>query len=194
MKYKFHVLGNKAIYQGFHNIELLEFSFDKFAGDTSGVVTREVFRRKPCVGLLPFDPIRQEIILIEQIRPGPISNNHPNPWLLEIVAGIVEEDEDAADTAIREAQEEANCSITKIIPLYEYYVSPGCTSETIKLFCGITDTTHAGGIFGVQAENEDIKVHVVNLQDAFELLKSGQIINAATIVALQWLIINHQNF
>jgi ADP-ribose pyrophosphatase len=191
MKYKFNLLDKEIIYQGFHSIELLKFNFNKFSGELSNNVSREVFQRKPCVGVIPFDPIRQEIILIEQIRPGPITNNHPTPWLLEIVAGIVDENEQAEITVLREAKEEANCNITQIIPIYEYYVSPGCSSEIIKLYCGITDTTHAGGIYGLSDENEDIKVHVVKLQDAFTMLNSGKIINAATIIAMQWLLINH---
>lgn len=194
MKYKFHLVNKKIVFQGYHHIELLEFSFDKFTGGQSRVINREVFSRKPCVGIIPYDPKRKEIILIEQIRPGPISNKQSNPWLLEIVAGIIDDNEDPNTSALREAKEEANCNITQLIPIYEYYVSPGCSNETITIYCGITDTSNSGGIHGLSDEDEDIKVYVVKLEEAVNLLASGKIINAATIIAIQWLAINHHKF
>lgn len=192
MKYNFSVINKQTLYQGFHKIELFDFKFDKFAGGESDIVSRELSRRKSCVGLLPFDPVRKEILLIEQIRLGPLANQE-HPWLLEIVAGIIEDDESKESTVLREAKEEANCSISKLIPIYNYYLTPGGSSEKINLYCGITDTSNAGGVYGVEHEDEDIKVHIVKFKDAMDMLEDGKIINSSTIIALQWLALNINN-
>lgn len=192
MKYNFSIIKQQTLYRGFHKIELFDFKFDKFAGGESNVISRELSRRKSCVGLLPFDPVRQEVLLIEQIRLGPLANNE-HPWLYEVVAGIVEDDESQEETVLREAKEEANCSISKLIPIYTYYLTPGGSSEKINLYCGITDTSHAGGVFGVEHEEEDIKVHIVKFNDALNMLVDGKIINSSTIIALQWLALNINN-
>lgn len=193
MQHKYKLLKNESLYNGYHNVNSLKFTFELFNGGMSETIERELFIRKSCVAVLPYDPNRKELVLIEQIRPGPIANNHPNPWLLEIVAGIIEPDEDAISTVNREAKEEANCNITKLIPIYDYYVTPGCSTETVKLYCGLTDCSQLGGIHGVAEEGEDIKCHVFKLDKALDLLHNGKIINAATIISLQWLALNYKN-
>lgn len=194
MKYKYNILEKKNLYSGFHELLEYRFNFSKFNGSISPDISRELFKRKPCVGLLPYDPIRDEIILIEQIRLGPLVNND-TPWILEIVAGIVEDYEDKDSTIIRESLEEANCQVKKLIPIFEYYMTPGYCNETIKLYCGITDTSQhqTGNLAGLEEEAEDIKIHVFKSKDAFKMLDDGMIINASTIVALQWLRLNLNN-
>lgn len=109
---------------------------------------------------------------------------------MEIVAGIIESGETAENVVRRESIEEANCTITSLIPLYDYLASPGGMSERIALFCGRVDTTHAGGVHGVTDEGEDIKVHVVSRETALNQVKSGRINSASAIIALQWLALN----
>lgn len=189
MKYKFSLLENNIVYDGFHKIELFNFQYEKFNGSQSNIVTRELSRRTSCVGILPYDPKRQEVILIEQIRVGALANNE-HPWLLEIIAGIIEPNEDLEQTAKREAKEEADCSINQLIPIYEYYLSPGGSSEKINLYLGITNTDNAGGIHGCDSEDEDIKVHIIPISKAFLMLENCELTNASTIIALQWLKLN----
>ncbi|MBP9722109.1 MAG: NUDIX domain-containing protein [Gammaproteobacteria bacterium] len=194
MKYHCDVKQKKILYQGFNQLLEFKFKFSKFDGTMSGEIARELFYRNHCVGLMPYDPIRQEIILIEQCRIGPLINND-HPWTLEIIAGIVDEDENKDSTIIRESLEEANCEIQKLIPIYQYYMTPGCSNETMKLYCGLIDTSRktTGEICGLPEEAEDIKVHVIRLKDAFDMLDTDKINNASTIIALQWLKLNCLN-
>lgn len=110
--------------------------------------------------------------------------------MLEIVAGMIEDQETVEEVVKREAMEEAGCVITDLVPLYDYLVSPGGTTERVALFCGRVDVMHAGGVHGVIDEGEDIKVHVVTLDAALTLLKLGRMNSASSIIALQWLALN----
>ena len=114
------------------------------------------------------------------------------PWLLEIVAGIIDHPgETTEDVARRETTEEAGCELLDLIPICHYLVSPGGTSESITLFCGRVDaSTVTPGVRGVACEHEDIRVHVVSRAEALDLLHSGRINSAAPIIALQWLELN----
>lgn len=176
-------------YQGFFRIERYRLRHRLFNGQWSRAFTREIFERGHAAAVLPYDPIRDEVILIEQFRAGAL-DAPGGPWLFEIVAGMIEPDEAAEDVVRRESVEEANCIVTDLIPLYDFLVSPGGTTERIALFCGRVDATHAGGIFGAQHEDEDIKVHVVSLDDALTMLRSGKLNSASAIIALQWLALN----
>lgn len=171
-----------------------QFQFEKFSGTMSSILTRELFKRKNCVGVLPFDPKTNKILLVEQCRLGPLFNND-HPWMYEIVAGIVDAGEQQDNTALRESKEEANCDILKLIPIYDYYVTPGYCSETMKLYCGIFDSSKisSGSLYGLAEEHEDIKVHVISLEDALTMLSNGKINNSSTIIALLWLQLNCKN-
>lgn len=191
MPYDVEVLEKTICFQGFFRLDRYRLRYRLFSGDWSLPVVREILERGHAAAVIPYDPIRNEVILIEQFRIGALAVAD-GPWLMEIVAGIIEENESAADVVIREGIEEANCEITDLIPLYDYLVSPGGTSERIALFCGKVDTTQAGGIYGILEEGEDIKVHVVTLEQALSLLSAGKIISASAIIAIQWLALNRE--
>ena len=137
--------------------------------------------------VIPFDPIRQELILIEQFRIGAWAAGWPQPWLLECVAGIVEEGETAEEVVCREAQEEAGCEILQLEPIAKYFSTPGACTGLVSLFCGRIDSTGLGGIHGLETENEDICATVWSLEDALSALRNGAICNSMTLIALQWL-------
>ena len=185
------LLEKVVCYQGYFRIERYHVRHRLFNGQWSRSFTREIFERGHAAAVLPYDPVRDEVILIEQFRAGALSAPG-GPWLLEIVAGMIESGEVADDVVKRESIEEANCVVTDLIPLYDYLVSPGGTSERIALFCGRTDTSQAGGIYGVPGEDEDIKVHVVGWEAAMRLLRSGKVNSASAIIALQWLALNRK--
>ncbi len=178
-------------FEGFFRLERYRLRHRFFNGDWSPQLVRELFERGHAAAVLPYDPVRDEIILIEQFRVGALSAKD-GPWLLEIVAGMIESSETAEQVAKRESVEEAGCIITDLIPLYHYFVSPGGTTERLALFCGRVDATNAGGIHGAVEENEDIKVHVIPLNSALTLLTTGKINSASAIIALQWLILNRE--
>lgn len=130
------------------------------------------------------------MVLIEQFRIGPYAVGW-NPWLLEGVAGIIEDGESPEDVAIRETREEAGCEITELVPMLHYLSSPGACTETVALFCGRVDASGAGGVHGLDEEHEDIKVVVYGVDEALEMLREGRIVNGKTIIALQWLALNY---
>ncbi len=176
----------EPLYKGFFEAARFYFRHSLFNGGTSPVVAREAFLRTPAAAVLLFDPEQQKVILVEQLRVGAMLADD-NPWMLEVVAGIAEPDEKPEEVVLREAVEESGCIVTKLIPLFSYYPSPGACNEVIHLFCGLTDSKGVGGIHGLDCENEDILVHVIDLDDALNMLDTGQINNATTIIALQWL-------
>jgi ADP-ribose pyrophosphatase len=179
-----------TVYDGFFQIKQLSLKHRLFAGEWSGLMQRELFSRRPVGAVLPYDPIRDEVVLIQQFRVGSLTQE--NPWLLELVAGITELNESVEDMIHREAQEEAGIELLELVKLFQYWVSPGGSSEKLTLYCGRVDATHANGIHGLEEENEDIKVITMPAQQAIDAIKTGAINNAATIIALQWLAMNKE--
>jgi ADP-ribose pyrophosphatase len=152
-------------------------------------MAREVFERGHAVGLLLYDPDRDAVGLIEQFRPGAYAAGM-HPWLIEVVAGIIEEGETAEMVATREAREEAGVTVDDLVPMLHCLMSPGGSSETMRLFCGRIDSTVFGGLHGIAEEHEDIRVFTLPAEEAFAWLTSGRINNATCILALQWLALN----
>jgi len=168
---------------------------DKVDGGKITGLEREVLERGNAAAVLPYDPVRDEVILIEQFRPGTLTVQERYPdmpiWLTEIVAGIIEDGEEPEDVARRETFEEAGCEIIgPLEPISRFYVTPGCSSETVALYYGRVDTTHEGGIHGMEEEGEDIRVFRVSAEECFAMLQNGQLCNATATIAIQWLMIN----
>lgn len=181
----------EVAWQGHFRIDRLALDHPLFEGGRSEVLVREVFERGAVGGVLPYDPLRDELVLVEQFRPGPFAAGD-DCWLLESVAGVLEPGESGEELARREAREEAGCTITALVPMYRFYTSPGACTEHVEMFCGRVDSSDIGGVHGLADEGEDIRVHVVSRSEAAALLASGRIVNAKTIVALQWLLLHHQ--
>ena len=178
-------------YQGFFALDEYQFRHKLYGGGYSKVLTREVFERGDAVGILPYDPTTDSIVLIEQFRPGALKSEF-GPWQLELIAGMFGENEEPISVAIREAKEEANLTIvpSNVTKIMNYLSSSGGTSECLHLYCAIVDSTNVSGVYGLAEEGEDILVHVVSRETAIALMESGKIPNAATIIALQWLQLN----
>jgi len=139
--------------------------------------------------VLPYDPQRDEVVLIEQFRVGAMGKS-ASPWLLELVAGLIDTDEQPEQVALREAVEEANLALTALWPITQYFPSPGGSDERVYLYLGRCNSLGAGGVHGLAEEGEDIRVHVLSLDAALDAVKDGRINNAASIIALQWLALN----
>jgi len=184
------ILDKTVCYDGFFRLERYRLRHRLFSGAWSRVLTRELFERGHAAAVLPYDPALDAVVLVEQFRIGALEAPG-SPWLLEIVAGIIDPGETPADVVRREAVEEANCQIQELVHICDYFVSPGGTSERISLFCGKVDAADAGGLYGLAAEEEDIRVLVVPFAEAIEQLHAGKINSAAPIIALQWLQLNH---
>ncbi|EGQ8000386.1 ADP-ribose diphosphatase [Vibrio vulnificus] len=183
------VLSKEPLFQGFFKMIKYRFRHKLFAGGWSNVIEREMFERGHAAAMLPYDPIRDEVVLIEQIRVGALEHQHP--WQLEIVAGMIDRDESADDVVRREAQEEAGLEVGQLVSVVSYYPSVGGCSEKLDVFIGEVDASKAHGIHGLDYEDEDIRVHVMTREQAYDLVKRGKIENGASIIALQWLELNH---
>lgn len=192
MDYGFEILGKEVCYRGFFRLERYRLRHTLFGGGWSGEFTRELLERGHAAAILLYDPERDSVVLIEQFRVGALTAPG-GPWLVEIVAGIVDGHETGEDVARREAMEEAGCAVLDLIPICEYLVSPGGTSERIKVYCGRVDATGVGGIHGLAHEGEDIRVHVVPFAEALDMLNAGRIDSASPIIALQWLALHRED-
>ena len=185
------VLARSCAFDGFFKLEQLQLRHRLFDGGWSAPLTRELFVRDPAVCVLPYDPERDSVLLIEQFRIGALDDPR-SPWLLELVAGIVEPGESVADVAHREADEEAGATLTALEPICQYHASPGGSTESIHLLCGRVDSDGLGGVHGLADEGEDIRALVMPRSQAYAAVVDGVINNAATLIALQWLELNHQ--
>ena len=184
------VITEEQVYKGFYGVKRFTLKHKCFAGDWTGTFERELIMRHRVAAALPYDPKRKEVVLIEQFRIG-ARENESGPWLLGLVAGIADKDETLENLIKRECQEEAGIdNVQKLIPICDYWVSPGGSNERVKLFCALVDSDNIDGIHGLAQEHEDIRVLSMPAAEAFASVRDGHINNAATIMALQWLELN----
>ena len=181
----------ETIYSGFLKLSRYKIRHALFEGGWSPQLIREAVYRVPSVGVLLYDPGLDQVVLVEQFRVGPMLSRE-DPWLLEVVAGISEPNETLESVARREVKEEANCEVKELLPISNFYMSPGATNERLMLYCGITDASGAGGCYGLKEEGEDIRVQVMPFSEAYAMVEDGRIANAPAVIAIQWLKLHHQ--
>jgi ADP-ribose pyrophosphatase len=189
VKYQWKLEKHLTLFEKYFKLDEYSITHELFAGGFSPVFTREIFERGTVVAVLPYDPVQRKVVLIEQFRAGAIDDTD-GPWLIECVAGVIETGESESEVALRECEEEAGCTISRLETISRYYVSPGGTSEHCSLFCGIVDSEGVGGIHGLPHEHEDIRVMVIDSAQAYGWVRDGKIRSSATIIALQWLELN----
>ena len=177
----------EELHRGRFRMDRYHMKFRTYAGSWSPEVTREMLDRGHSVGVLPYDPVRDQVILIEQFRPGAYFAGDEYPWLWEIVAGIIDEGEAPIDVARRECEEEAGVTPVDLLAIGQFYTSAGGTSEYHRLFVGRVDAGAAGGLHGLVEEAEDIRVFTLAADEAFAALADGLIRTAPAYAALLWL-------
>jgi len=193
MSSKIAELVNKSVLSnGFFPLLLCKVRHSLFAGGMSRPFSREVLQRAPVAAVLPYDPVRDTVVLLEQFRAGKMMAGAKDPWMVEIVAGIIEDGETPEEMARREAIEEANCEILALERMPSFYPSAGGCTEYVHMFCGKVDSTGIGGIHGLDHEDEDIRVWVEPADEALKRLDGGDLDNAIAIVALQWLALHRE--
>jgi ADP-ribose pyrophosphatase len=180
------VLEQETVFSGYFSVRRLTLQHRCFGGGWSQPIVREVFDRGDCVGVLPYDPATDSVVMIEQFRPGAIRGDQ-SPWMLELIAGVIDSGESDEQVAYREAMEEAGCVMSELLPIATVIPSAGACSEQIRLFCGRVSRAAIGGIHGLAEEGEDILVHAVTRPDALAMLAADRIPNGHTLIALQWL-------
>lgn len=191
-KADYTLLEEQTAYQGFFSLNQLQLKHRLFTGGWTPSIERELFKRGKAVGLLAYDPWLDKVVMVEQFRVGALKD--PNsPWLVEIIAGIIETGEEAEAVAHRETQEEAGLTLLHLEHLYTYYSSPGGSDEQILLYLGIVDSSQVeqGSICGLASEHEDLRVRLFTREAALVEATQGRAANAMSIIALQWLAMNH---
>ena len=176
----------KPVYEGFYQIDSVVFHHDLHEGGSTQSVERELFVRGNVVGVIAYDPKADSVVLLEQFRIGAMLQK-PDPWLTEIVAGMIDPGETPEQVAIREAHEEAGLQLDEVKLVSQYLASPGTSTEEVFIYFAETDLSEIGGHFGLAEEDEDIHVTVVPAETAFAMIDKGVIKNALSIIGLQWL-------
>jgi ADP-ribose pyrophosphatase len=191
MQKQFEIIRKELVYDGFFVMEKFSLKHTLFAGGWSNEISRELFRRNNCVAVLLYDPDADKVVLLEQFRVGAMANTD-RAWLVEIVAGAIDEGETPEQVAHRESKEEADCDILELMLINRFYTTPGGSSEQISLFYGRVDSTQIGGIHGLDHEDEDILVYTVPFEEAYNMLENGKIESGIPIIAIQWLALHRQ--
>lgn len=179
---------NRSAYAKYFAVEEHRLRHRRYDGTMSREVERAVLVTGDAVAVLPFDPVRQTVLLIEQFRPGARARHDPSPWLVEPVAGRCDRIEDPETTARRELREEAGLEAGRLMALPGHYASPGTSTEFLTPFIAEADLSRAGGgVHGVADENEDIRSVVIPLDAALAAVESGEINVGPLILCLLWL-------
>jgi ADP-ribose pyrophosphatase len=135
------VIRKELIHDGFCRIERYDLKQHCFDGSWTEEYSREFIAKPRAVGALPYDPVFDKVVLIEQFRIGALGSS--SPWLIELVAGIMDKEhpESDEDLICREIKEETGLGAQALLPVYEYFSTPGCSTEKVKLFCAKVDST-----------------------------------------------------
>lgn len=183
---RFEILERRPVHEGFFGLEVLTLRHELFRGGWSEPLRREFFRQRRAVTVLPYDPHRDLVVLVEQFRTGAIAAPE-GPWLIEAAAGLAEEGESPEQVARRELFEECGLEAKRLEQAVSWWSSPGGASEHVTAFIGEVDAPAGGGIHGAVHEHEDIRTHVLSAAEAFGLLHAGRITGATGVVTLLWL-------
>ncbi|QFT60031.1 ADP-ribose pyrophosphatase [Sulfitobacter sp. THAF37] len=175
-------------YAHFFALDDMKVRFEHFDGSMSPVADRAVFIAADAALVLPYDPRRDRVLLVEQMRMGPLARGDRTVWQLEPIAGHIDPGEAPRNAAIREAREEAGLTLQAIEPIAEVYASPGNSTEFYYIFLGIADLPDAAeGIGGLPEEGEDIRAHVLSFDALMDLVDGFGAANAPLGLAAFWL-------
>ena len=187
------LLNDEIVHAGFSKTHVLTLRHLRHDDSWSPVITREVYQRANAVAVLPYDPVNDRIVLVEQFRPGTWLSGR-DPWQFEPPAGMIQDGEDVETVARRETMEEAGCEIQDFEPICQYLVSPGCATELVHIFCGRVDSETIKMSFGGNAdEHEDTRIHILDSSAAIASLSQGCFDYSLTIICLQWLALHRDD-
>jgi ADP-ribose pyrophosphatase len=177
-----------TVFERFLRMDVIRFRHRLFGGGWSEVRVHDVLRRGMAVAAVLYDPDREEVVLVEQVR-LPALFAGASPWQLEIVAGLVVAGEAPAAVAVREIREETGLTpLGTPIPIQRYLPSPGASDESVMLYCARVDAAPAAGLHGLPEEGEDIRVVVKSIAEIEALIEADAIENGHTLIGLCWLL------
>ncbi|MCP9482989.1 NUDIX domain-containing protein [Shimia sp. CNT1-13L.2] len=178
----------KRPYVKYFALDEYDLTFRRYDGGQSEMVNRAVFLATDAMIVLPYDPVRDRVLLVEQFRPGPLARGDERPWQLEPIAGRVDAGETPEKTAHREAQEEAGIELRELHDVAHCYASPGCSTEYYDIYIGIADLPDGiDGVSGLESEAEDIRSYLFGFEDLMEMVDTMQAVNAPLVLAALWL-------
>jgi len=182
----YEILDRETVWRGFFQLDRLTLRHGSFRGGWCEPIVRERLEDLAAVSVLLFDPLRDQVVLVEQFRAG-LVGQVDRPWCLETVSGFCDKDHESdEEVARREVIEETGCELLELMPIGSFFVSPGFSVETITLFCGCVDATKADGVHGLPEEGEEIRVVVMTREAAMAEL-FGRVNSTSLLIALQWL-------
>lgn len=178
----------RLAYAKFFSVEEWQVAWRQFDGTMNTSVERAVFVSCDAVTVLPYDPVRDRVLLIEQFRAGPMARGDAAAWQLEAIAGRIDAGETPEQAGRREAVEEAGLTLGTLLPVAQYYPSPGIITEYLYSYVGLVDLPDGiAGVFGQAEEAEDIRGHLISFEWMMELVASGEISNSPLILTALWL-------
>lgn len=173
---------------GYFALEDNLYTQPRFDGGRMEDVPRMVFLMADAVTVLPYDPVRDRVLVVEQLRFGPLTRGDRNPWVLEPVAGRLDAGETPEATARREAEEEAGLTLGALHKICEHYVSPGAVTETLISFVAEADLPDGSdGVSGLESEQEDIRSHLLSFDRLMELCDQGALDTGPLYLSALWL-------
>lgn len=180
-------------YAAFFSVEEYDLRHRRFAGGMSAPMRRAVFVSGDAATVLPYDPVRDRVMLIEQFRAGPFGRGDPQPWMLEPIAGRIDPGETPEQAIHREAQEEAGLTLQALEKVGEYYPSPGMLAEYLYSYVGLADLPDAGPrLGGLASEQEDIRTHLMPFAQMMALIGAGELQVGPLLLSAWWLAANRE--
>lgn len=180
------ILSREDCHSGFLSLARYHLIHRLFSGGWSRPVMRERLEGLAAVAVLLYDPMRDAVVMVEQFRIGALEEG-AGAWLVEPAGGAIEPGEEPADVAMREAMEETGCEIEALYPIGQVHINPGLARHRLWLFCGRVDASKASGIHGVEDEDEDLRVVVMDADTLIDGLFAGEAASAAAVLVIQWL-------
>lgn len=183
------LIDRRIEYDGFFRLDTMHLEHRRHTGGWSDVLRREVFVLPFAAAVLPYDPVADRVVLIEQFRAGTYAAG-AGPWLVEVVAGFLDPGESPEQAARREAKEEAGLDLGPLERIAAFCPSPGASSEIIHLFHARCTAPDEQTVQGRAEEHEDIRVFTLPAREAFDRVSRAEPANATALIALQWLMIH----
>ena len=185
---KIDITRRRRAYANFFALDEISLRHETFKGGMSAQIDREVFISADAALVLPYDPVRDRVLLVEQIRMGPLARGDATCWQLEPIAGHIDLGETPQAAARREALEEAGITLGKLEPVANVYASPGNATEFFHIFVGLAELPDLiTGTGGLASEGEDIRSHLMSFDELMALADAQALANAPLVASAYWL-------